>query len=258
MKGGTSMRTSVLAALALALTAPGLAADAPTAQARLGKGYLDPATLPDSLALLPPPPAAGSAAEARDREASAAGLAQRGSDRWQLAARDADLFSPAATGAFSCAAGVAIGPKTTPRLDALLRKTIPDLGLASYAAKTRYQRTRPFVVNGEPNCTPEAGAMLAKDGSYPSGHAAIGFGWGLILAELVPARATRLAARGREFADSRRVCNVHWLSDIEAGEVVAAATVARLHADGQFRKDLDAVRKELRRAPAPPAADCAA
>ena len=82
------MRTSLLAALALALTAPGLAADAPTAQARLGKGYLDPAALPDSLTLLPPPPAPGSAAEARDREAASASLAQRGSGRWQLAARD--------------------------------------------------------------------------------------------------------------------------------------------------------------------------
>ncbi|MBK6802285.1 phosphatase PAP2 family protein [Novosphingobium sp.] len=252
------MRTSLLAALALALTAPGLAADAPTAQARLGKGYLDPAALPDSLTLLPPPPAPGSAAEARDREAASASLAQRGSGRWQLAARDADLFSPAATGAFSCAAGIEIGPKTTPRLDALLRKTLPDLGLATYAAKTRYQRTRPFVVNGEANCTPEASAILAKDGSYPSGHAAIGYGWGLILAELVPARATRLAARGREFADSRRVCNVHWLSDVEAGAVIGAATVARLHAEPQFRKDLDAARKELRRARAVSAAACPA
>lgn len=257
MIGNSPLRTSLLALVALALTAPGLAADAPSAQSRLGKGYLEPSALPDSLALLPPPPAAGSAAETRDREAAAAAVAQRDTPRWQLATRDADLFSPAATGAFSCAAGVEIGPKTTPRLDALLRKTLPDLGLASYAAKTRYQRTRPFVVNGEPNCTPEASAMLAKDGSYPSGHASIGFGWGLILAELIPARATRLTARGHEFADSRRVCNVHWLSDVEAGQVVAAATVARLHAEPQFRKDLDAARKELRRAP-PAASGCGA
>ena len=34
-------------AFALALTAPGLAADAPAAQSRLGKGYLEPAALPD-------------------------------------------------------------------------------------------------------------------------------------------------------------------------------------------------------------------
>ncbi len=256
MKGGKSIRTSLLAALALALTAPGLAADAPAAQSRLGKGYLEPAALPDSLALLPPPPAAGSAAEARDREAAGTAVAQRGTPRWQLATRDADLFSAGATGAFSCAAGVAIGPQTTPRLDALLRKTLPDLGLASYAAKTRYQRTRPFVVNGEANCTPEASAMLAKDGSYPSGHAAIGFGWGLILAELLPGRATQVNARGREFADSRRVCNVHWLSDVEAGQVVAAATVARLHAEPAFRKDMDAARKELRRARAAPPTGC--
>jgi len=251
------MRTSMLAALALAIAGAGLAADAPQGRPQIGKGYLEPAALPDSLVLLPAPPAPGSAAEARDREAAVDAVAQRGSPRWQLAARDADLFGPAATSAFSCAAGVAIGPKTTPRLDAMLRKVIPDLGLATYGAKQRYQRTRPFVTNGEPNCTPDASAALAKDGSYPSGHAAIGFGWGLILAELLPERATGLAARGRAFADSRRVCNVHWLSDVEAGQVVAAATVARLHADLRFRSDLDAVRRELRHAPVQPSDSCA-
>lgn len=250
------MCTSLLAVLALTITGTGLAADAPQSRPQIGKGYLEPAALPDSLVLLPAPPVPGSAAEARDREAAVAAVAQRGSPRWQLAARDADLFGPKATSAFSCAAGVAIGVKTTPRLDALLRKVIPDLGLATYAAKTHYQRTRPFVANGEPNCTPEASAALAKDGSYPSGHAAIGYGWGLILAELLPDHATRLAARGREFADSRRICNVHWQSDVEAGQLVAAATIARLHADTRFRSDLDAVRKELRRAPARPAESC--
>jgi acid phosphatase (class A) len=99
--------------------------------------------------------------------------------------------------------------------------------------------------------------MLRKDGSYPSGHSAIGYGWGLILAELFPDRASRLVARGRAFGDSRRVCNVHWLSDVEEGRIAAAATVARLHADAYFRKDLDAARAELAGAK-PVTRDCAA
>jgi acid phosphatase (class A) len=213
-------------------------------------GYLPRGSAPDSLAILPPPPAPGSAALARDEEAANAALALRGSPRFEQAAIDADLFSPNTTGTFSCAAGVVIGPETTPRTAALLRKLGPDLALAVYGAKNRYQRQRPFMVNGQPTCTPKDEDMLRKDGSYPSGHSAIGYGWGLILAELIPARATQLVARGRSFGDSRRVCNVHWLSDVEEGRVMATATVARLHAEPAFRADMDAAREELARAPA--------
>jgi acid phosphatase (class A) len=66
------------------------------------------------------------------------------------------------------------------------------------------------------------------------------------MAELVPDRAAQLVARGRAFGDSRRVCNVHWLSDVEEGRVVSTAVFARLHAEPAFRADLDAVRAELK------------
>jgi acid phosphatase (class A) len=114
-----------------------------------------------------------------------------------------------------------------------------------YPTKRKYQRARPFTVNNQPVCTPKDEAVLRSDGSYPSGHSAIGYGWGLILAELVPDRAAQLVARGRAFGDSRRVCNVHWLSDVEEGRVVSTAVFARLHAEPVFRADLDAVRAEL-------------
>jgi len=117
--------------------------------------------------------------------------------------------------------------------------------LSTTSVKRKYQRARPFMVNGQPNCTPELESVLRHDGSYPSGHAALGFGWGLILAELVPDRATHLVARGRAFADSRRICNVHWLSDVEEGSLAGTATVARLHADPSFQADMAAAKAEL-------------
>ena len=222
----------------------------PSRASFLSGGYLPRGSGPDSLVILPPPPAPGSAALARDEEASRAGLAQRGTPRFEQAAIDADLFSPTSTGTFSCAAGMNIGPTTTPKLVALMRKLGPDLAIAVYGAKNKYQRPRPFMVNGQPTCTPRDEDMLRKDGSYPSGHSAIGYGWGLVLAELIPARASQLVARGRSFGDSRRVCNVHWLSDVEEGRVMATAVVARLHAEPAFRADMEAAREELASAPA--------
>lgn len=225
----------------------------------LGKGYLGRADLPDSLLLLPPPPAPGSAALARDEEASRAGLALKDGPRWKLAASDADLLSPAATGAMSCAAGFEIGPKATPAIDRLMRRTLPDLGLASYGAKQRYNRARPFMINGAASCTPDHETYLRRDGSYPSGHSAIGYGWGLILAEIIPDRAGQLVARGRAFGDSRRVCNVHWLSDTEEGRIMGAAVLTRLHADPGFQADLQAAKAEVETArKTAPTRDCAA
>ena len=259
--GVTGAIAGVLAMLTGGAVLAQQAAPAKPAVSRLAKGYLPPAPIPDIVTISPAPPAAGSATEARDLDAARAAVALRGGPRWTLAQRDADLFGPAATGALSCAAGVAIVPATTPRLDTLLRRSATDLGLSGYAIKRSYQRARPFMANGAPSCTPDWEPMLRKDGSYPSGHSAIGYGWSLILAQLLPQRAAILVARGRAFGDSRRVCNVHWLSDVEEGRISAAMTVARLNAERGFRKDFAAARRELRRnlrKGAATPADCAA
>ncbi|MET0364687.1 MAG: phosphatase PAP2 family protein [Sphingobium sp.] len=218
----------------------------PSVQSRMfAQSYLKPDQLPNSAVLVPPPPASGSEAMKRDTEGATTAVAQQGGARWKLAVADAELMAPDAIGTtFSCASGFAISAKATPALSALLSRAAANLAMSTMAAKRKYQRARPFMVNGKPTCTPELEAVLRKDGSYPSGHSAIGFGTGLILAEAIPSRATELVARGRVFGDSRRICNVHWLSDIEEGRFMAAATFARLNADPAFQKDLAAARSE--------------
>lgn len=221
-------------------------------------GYLKPGTAPDSLLLNPPPPAPGSAAEARDVAAAEAALALHGTPRWKLATQDALLSPETATATFSCAAGLRIDATGTPKLHALLMRTASDLGRSTGRTKQKYMRPRPFTVNGKPMCTPEQDGVLRHDGSYPSGHSALGFGWGLILAQAIPERAAQLVARGRAFGDSRRVCNVHWLSDTEEGRVVAAAVVARINAEPTFQADLAAARAEVAAlAKRDPGSDCA-
>lgn len=226
------------------------------------QGYLAGSAYPDSLALLPPPPADGSAAAAHDEALARAALALAGSTRHQLATMDNDLSFPAAAGTFSCALGAPITEAQTPFLYQLLRRSLVDAGLATYAAKNHYQRQRPFLRNGRETCLDEEEqARLATDGSYPSGHTAIGWAWALILAELVPERADAILARGYAFGESRLICNVHWASDVAAGRTIGAAAVARLHADETFRSDLSRARREveaLRREGLPPVGDCAA
>ncbi|HEX7853114.1 MAG TPA: phosphatase PAP2 family protein [Sphingobium sp.] len=235
-----------LASVQTALAQEPAKAPTPPPSGLIANGYLKISDLPDSAVLVPPPPAPGSVAKKRDEEAAAAAVAQRGSARWTLAIADAELMAPDAIGqTFSCAAGFDISAKTTPALAALLQRSLANIAVSTMAAKRRYQRARPFMENGQPSCTPAMEPILRKDGSYPSGHSAIGFGTGLILTQVVPSRATELIARGRAFGDSRRICNVHWTSDIEEGRFMAAATVARLNADPVFQKDLAIARKEV-------------
>ena len=208
-------------------------------------GYLQPEALPNSLALIPPPPAKGSAALALDEEVSRKSLALRGTPRWNLAAEDANLMFPRAASTFSCALDAPITEQDTPHLYMLLRRTLADAGLSTYTAKNHYQRTRPFMVNKEPTCTPDEEEHLMKDGSYPSGHTAIGWAWALILCEIAPERADAILARGRAFGESRNICNVHWHSDVVEGRFMGAAAVARLHADPAFRAELEAAKAEL-------------
>ncbi|MBW8785570.1 MAG: phosphatase PAP2 family protein [Novosphingobium sp.] len=234
---------------------------APTGGARPERPlpYLSAAELPDGLVLIPPPPAPGSAAEARDREAQSRALTLRGSPRWALATSDAELFTPGDTAALACAAGRQIDGTATPLTYRLLRRAGSDFSNSTVSTKNRYNRARPFMVNHQPSCTPSAEEVLRHNGSYPSGHSAMGYGWSMVLSELIPQRTTALVARGRAFGDSRRICNVHWLSDTEEGRVTATATFARLQASPAFAADLAAARNELASVPPiAPKRDCAA
>lgn len=266
---------SCAALLAVALlasacsTAPGVVAPidvAEVGEVRAGsgrlRGYLAQEELPDSLALLPPPPAAGSLALAADGEAYRALTALLDGPRGALAAKDANLRFPQAASTFSCALDVLISEQATPNLNMLLRRTLTDAGLAAHKAKEKYQRIRPFVVFNAPTCTPADEAHMRKDGSYPSGHSARGWAWALMLTEIAPERGHALLLRGRAYAQSRGVCGAHWKSDIEAGRLIGSATVARLHDKAEFTAQMAAAKDEIAQARAsgqrPVAADCAA
>jgi acid phosphatase (class A) len=208
-------------------------------------GYLKSNERPDSLALLPPPPKEGSGRYAADVETYRAMRPLRDTPRWHLAAADADVSFPHAADTFSCALGVPITETDTPNLYVLMQRAMVDAGQSTNAAKEKYRRQRPFLVYGQSTCAPEDEQVLRRNGSYPSGHAAAGWAWALILAEVAPDRATDILRRGHEFGASRVVCGVHWQSDIDTGRTIGAAVVARLHANEEFMAQLGRAKQEV-------------
>ena len=232
----------------------------PETQPGFLKGYLTREMLPDSVALLPPPPALGSAGLTLDLEVARAALSMRDSARWTLAAMDADLTFPNSAGTFSCALGAPVTEQDTPHLYQMLRRVLADASFATSAAKAKYQRARPFMLDGQPVCTPNIDKAIRTEPSYPSAHTSIGWAWALVLAEASPNQSDAILARGLAFGQSRLVCNLHWESDIIEGRTIAAATVARLHADPAFLMDLAAAKDELaavRAKQLPPQRNCA-
>ena len=131
------------------------------------QGYLDPKALPNSLALIPPPPAPGSAAFALDVEIAQNSFALRDTPRFALAASDFDLKLPHFVDDFSCALNVQITKENAPYLYTLLCRSFSDIGLSTYAAKNYYKRTRPFQQNG---ATPRRSGSprLPGEGSFLS------------------------------------------------------------------------------------------
>jgi acid phosphatase (class A) len=252
--GGVSTRSG------LSSGAPEPVAEVPEIKPGLLQGYLSDKEQLDSREFVLPAPRKTSALQSLDTAWSEKMVKLRGSPRWEVAIRDADLAFPAAADTFACSLGFSVTEEDTPALYMLLRRTLTDIGLATYPAKTSYQRQRPFMINGLPTCTPDEEAVLRKDGSYPSGHTAVGWGWALILSELAPDRGEQILARGRAFGESRTVCNVHWYSDVVAGRLVGAAAVARLQSNPAFRQALEAARSDLERmrpAGQTPPANCA-
>lgn len=212
---------------------------------RLGSmGYIRVENLPDASSILPPPPTDDSAMFALDQEISKKSFALRETPRWELATKDVMSLFPEPVNAFSCSLDAPITEQNTPHLYTLLHRTYDDVGWFDKPIKDQYRRPQPFAVNNEPTCgTKYRNPKYLK--SYPSGDAALGWAYALILSEIAPYKTEALLARGLAYGESVVICNVRWYSDMIAGRVLGAAVVARLHSEPEFLADLDTAKDEL-------------
>lgn len=242
-------------------SAPALDRDRLTPAAPGSKAYLSEEAAPNLVAILPPPPGGHSVAEAADRAAFNATRAYQGTPRWALATDDVAEGSAALLEDYACVLGQRLDQTRVPDLMRLLDRARLDIARATREAKRRYRRLRPFVGNDAPICVARS-PELADSYSYPSGHAGQGWAYGLIMANLMPEKATQFLVRSRLYGESRVICGVHWLSDVVAARTGASALVAVLLADAGFRADLERARTDLKRAlgaggPKPDPAVCA-
>lgn len=232
---------SFLIGIVLALVPAAAAADRPS-------GYLAASEF-DVTQVIEPAPRHGDPRYATDRKIFCATRKLKGTPRWALAMRDADVGVPAMLHDFSCAVGVTLTPENVPRLVELIRRAGADTGAQTGRAKDFYRRERPFVIDRGAICQPQSELYDDKrhrmSWDYPSGHTTWGWTWALVLASLAPDRAQQILERGRAYGDSRFVCGAHNESAVEAGMLSATATMALVQTKAAYKADWAAARTEL-------------
>lgn len=210
--------------------------------------FLQADEVANSLELLPAPPQPGSILWMNDEAQYQWGKLQRNTPRGDQAAADARVNGDGVPNAFSEAFGIKISKETTPEIYKLVLGMREDAGdLATRAAKNHYMRVRPFAFYHETTCNPEQQQELSTNGSYPSGHTAIGWATALILSEINVDRQNEILKRGYEMGQSRVICGYHFQSDVDAARLVSSAVVARLHANKNFMAQLEKAKAEFAR-----------
>ena len=222
------MRFVCVAAASLALVAA-----APVPHLLLNADNLDPALL------LPPPPADDSAA-GRDELAELHRIDHDRTEAEVAQARHDDAVKNATI--FADAVGQGFDLDRLPATKGLFQTVRVEEKAAADRAKDHFRRNRPWITDpGLHPCSTDD----EPQSSYPSGHTTMGYAMASILVRLIPSRAPAIMARAALYARGRLQCEVHFRSDVSAGQAYGMIIGERLMQSPAFRAQYDAAAVEL-------------
>lgn len=201
--------------------------------------------MPDAGIYLPPPPDMLSPQYADDFAQWQWGKTVRPTQRGQQANDDSQWGINGMIRIHQGTLGFEITKEKTPAIYKLLYNVLWTENLSTHNAKRKYMRTRPFAQYNEHTWGRfDNERELRFNGSYPSGHTALGWATALVLSEMVPELQDTLLRTGFQYGESRVIVGAHYQSDVDAGYLCGSTAVAVMHASEFFRKDLEAARKE--------------
>ena len=206
--------------------------------------YLTVNELPDLIKCLPAPPAFNSPEFANDMMRFSWGKQQRlNPERAEIAKRDAVWSYEALLAEFDVPFGLHMSPENTPEIWKLMVTSLTTTDAMRVAPKAYYHRQRPFERFEDKMLTDEEDE-LRGEGSYPSGHTMRGWTCALLLAEVNPAAADTIFARGWMYGESRVIVGAHWQSDVDASRVAASIAYCALHGSAEFREQMAKAQAE--------------
>jgi len=192
----------------------------------------------DPIALLPPPPAPHSPEDVADRDAAFRIYSAR-TDEEMVTARAEHRVT---LDAFAQAMGPVYEEGKFPKLDKLFEAVGTEVKAAVDQSRDHWKRLRPNVADparfkkpGDPE----------KTWAYPSGHAAQGICFALLLAEVFPDRRDAILKKGREIGWVRIQAGVQTPLDNQAGEMLGRALAMAYMHEPAFLQDLAAVNAQV-------------
>ncbi len=201
--------------------------------------------MPDAGIYLPPPPDMLSPQYADDFAQWQWGKTVRPTQRGQQANDDSQWGINGMIRIHQGTLGFEITKEKTPAIYKLLYNVLWTENESTHNAKRKYMRTRPFAQYNEHTWGRfDNERELRFNGSYPSGHTALGWATALVLSEMVPELQDTLLRTGFQYGESRVIVGAHYQSDVDAGYLCGSTAVAVMHASEFFLKDLEAARKE--------------
>ena len=221
-------------------------ADAAQRGASSSTAYMTEDELPDASVFLPSPSKPGDPLFEGDLAYYAWGKGVRETQRGTVAHDDASSSMSYVARRLEPAIGFLMSAETTPNLLRLLSKAYTTTNNANKKAKDYYNRKRPYVEFDEPTGVPEGERGSRNSASYPSGHSTRGWTIALVLAELMPEKSEQILKVGYEYGESRVIVGYHYQSDVDAARIAASASLAVLHSNEEFQRDLQLAREELR------------
>lgn len=206
--------------------------------------YLTVEQLPDLIKCLPAPPSFDSPEFANDMMRYAWGKQQRlDEQRAEIAKRDAVWTYDALLAEFAVPFGLEVSKDNTPEIWKLMHTSLTTTDAMRVAPKAYYHRQRPFERFEDKMLTDEE-QYLRGEGSYPSGHTMRGWTCALLLAEVNPAAADTIFARGWMYGESRVIVGAHWQSDVDASRVAASIAYCALHSSPEFLEQMRKAKAE--------------
>ncbi len=203
--------------------------------AQTNDGYL-PASRPDFIVLLAPPPLPGSPEQAADLAEVQAVYHSASSNETTTAysERKFSIFT------FTPVIGEFFQSNNLPKTTAFFERVQKQAEAVTDEAKDFYKRPRPYVV--DPGL---ANGKLEKSFSYPSGHSTESMVLALVLADLFPGQRDAILAKARSIGWHRVEIARHYMTDIYAGRVLAQAIVREMKANPDFQKDFTGAQAEI-------------
>jgi acid phosphatase (class A) len=201
--------------------------------------YLDPADV-DLVHVLAPPPSVDSPAAKADLEAVRTAM----QSRTEAAIEHAQADDQRTVFRFADVLGPNFRPENLPFTTQFFQHVYENGNAATVAAKSHFQRQRPFVVDPDIKII----VVQAPDFSYPSNHSTFAYEAGILLAAMVPEKAAAIFERAADFAHNRVIAGVHFPTDIEAGRIAGGVIDNALLHNAHFLADFGRAKSEVRAA----------